>query len=99
MDVSAGCINGSNVTASYQLSYTNSSGAPITTCEVDGTDGSNCLCQRDNAADFRCQLQLSGESFSVTVTAENIVGSSSLSRNISELVVALLWSVIHHLST
>ena len=91
--VSADCANGQDIRASYELSYTSSSGTSITTCVVNGTDCSNCSCQQDNAADCRCQPpvpQFSGEGLNVTVTAENIVGSSSLSRNISELIVALL---------
>ena len=93
LNVSADCVNGLAIRASYELSYTSSSGASITTCVVDETDCSNGVCRHElqnNIRDSRCQppvSQFNSESVTVTVTAGNIVGRSSpaVSRSISEL--------------
>ena len=92
--VSADCVNGQDIRASYELSYTSSSGASITTCVVDGTDCSDGVCYhelQDNVTDSRCQppvSQFSNESVTVTVTAGNLVGRSNpaVYRSIGEFV-------------
>ena len=95
MTVSADCVNGLNITASYEVSYTSSSGTSITTCVVDGTDCINGVCcheLQDNVTNFGCQppvSQFNSESVTVTVTAGNIVGRRNSS---SELFTALLCS-------
>ena len=96
--VSADCVNRQDIRASYELSYTSSSGTTITTCSLDGTDCSNGVCRhelQENVTDSRCQPpepQFNNESLSLTVTAKNIVGRSNpdVSRNISEFSMALL---------
>ena len=88
-----GCANGQDIRASYELSYTSSSGA--STCVVNGTDCSNGVCRhvvQNNITDSRCQppaTQFNSESVTVTVTAGNIVGSSSVSTNLSEFSIAV----------
>ena len=100
MNISADCANGQDIRASYEISYTSSCGTSITTFVVNG-NCSNGVCHhelQDNNPDSRCQppvSQFNSENVTVTVTARNIVGSSSVSRSISEMSVALLWSVIH----
>ena len=101
MTISAGCANGRDIRASYELYYTSSSGASITTCVVNGTECSNSVCYHElqnNTANTRCQPpvpQFNSDNVTVTVTARNVVGSSSVSRSISEMSVALILSVIH----
>jgi len=98
VNISADCANGQDIRASYELSYTSSSGS-ITTCIVNG-NCSNGECHHElqnNNPDSRCQppvSQFNSENVTMTVTARNIVGSSSASRSISEMSVALLWSLI-----
>ena len=104
MSVSADCANGQDIRASYELSYTSSSGTSITTCVVDGIDCSNGVCRHElqnNVTDIRCQppvAQFNSESVTVTVTAGNIVGRSNpaVSRTISELITA--FATIHNSS-
>ena len=91
--MSADCSNGLAIRASYELSYTSSSGTSITTCVVNGTDCSNGICRHElqnNVTDSRCQppvSQFNSESVTVTVTAGNIVGRSNpaVPRSISRL--------------
>ena len=93
--VSEDCPNGRDITATYELTYTTESGTPIATCVLNGTECSSGTCRRElqnNTADSRCQppvSQFSGEGVTVSVTARNIVGSSSpaVSRNISEFLL------------
>ena len=95
MSVSEDCPNGRDIRASYELSYTTNSGTLITTCDVDGTECSNGTCThmlQNNTRDSRCWppvSQFSVENVTVSVTATNIVGSSSpaVSRSISELLL------------
>ena len=95
MTVSEDCLNGRNVRAVYELSYTTYCGTLITTCVVDGTECSNGACRhelQENTADSRCQPQVSqfsGEDVTVSVTARNIVGrsNSAVSRSIGEFSV------------
>lgn len=101
MTVSVDCAVGQHIRASYELSYTNSSGISITTCIVNGTDCSNGVCHHElhnNIADSRCQPPVphfSSENVTVTITARNIVGRSNsfVSRSISEFAVALLCNL------
>ena len=94
MTLSEDCLNGRNIRASYELSYTTECGTPITTCVVDGTECSNDTCHHElqsNTADSRCQplvSQFSGEDVTVSVTARNIVGRSNpaVSRSIGEFI-------------
>jgi len=93
VNVSVDCANGQENTANYSISYTSSSGTSITTCVVDGTDCSNGTCRHEvhnNITDSRCRPQVpqfNSENVTVTVTARNIMGISSVSRNISELFI------------
>ena len=88
--ISQNCLNGRNIIAVYELSYTTDCGTLITTCVVDGTECSNGTCHHElqsNTADSRCQPQLSqfsGKGVTVSVTARNIVGrsNSAVSRRI-----------------
>ena len=90
--ISQNCLNGRNIRASYELTYTTDCGTHITTCVVDGTECSNGTCHhelQDNTADTRCQppvSQFNGEGVTVSVTARNVVGRSNpaVSRSISE---------------
>ena len=88
--VSKDCVNGQDITASYELTYTTDSGTPIATCIVDVTECSNGTCHYElhsNTADSRCQPQVSQftGSVNVSLTARNIVGRSiAVSRRISE---------------
>ena len=94
LTLSEDCLNGQNIRASYELSYTTDCGTLITTCVVDGTECSNGVCRhvlQDNTADSRCQplvSQFSGEGMAVSVTARNIVGRSNpaVSRSISKFI-------------
>ena len=98
MTVSEDCANGRDIRASYELSYTTTSGTHITTCVVNGTDCRNGRCSHElqnNSTDSRCQppvSQFDGENVTVSVTARNIVGrgNSSVSRSISEFGQVLL---------
>ena len=100
VNISADCINGQDIRASYELFYTSSSGTSITTCVVNGTDCSDGVCRhelQENVTDIRCQppvSQFNSESVTVTVTAGNIVGRSnpSVSRSISEFFIAFVIS-------
>ena len=97
MTVSVDCVNGSNITASYELSYTSSSGTSITTCFLDGTDCSNGVCRHElqnDITDSRCdppvpQFNSESVTVTVTVTAGDVVGRSnpSMPRNIGELLI------------
>ena len=77
------CLNGQDIRASYELSYTTDSGTLNTACVVNGTECSNGTCRhvlQNNTADSRRQppvSQFSGEGMAVSVTARNIVGRSS----------------------
>ena len=90
--ISEDCANGQEIRASYELSYTTTSGACIATCVVNGTECSSGTCHhqlQNNIANSRCQppvSQFSGESLTVSVTARNIAGRSkpAVSRSISE---------------
>lgn len=88
--VSKDCVNGQDITASYELTYTTDSSTPIATCIVNGTECSNGTCHYElhsNTADSRCQPQVSQftGSVNVSLTARNIVGRSiAVSRRISE---------------
>ena len=92
LTVSEDCLNGQDIRASYELSYTTDCGTLITTCVVDGTECTNGTCHHElqnNTADSRCQppvSRFSGEGVTVSVTARNIVGRSNpaIPRNISE---------------
>ena len=90
-----GCANGQDIRASYEISYTSSLGTSITTCVVNGTDCRNGVCRhvvQNNITDNRCQppvSQFNSEGVTVTVTAGNIVGSSSVSTNLSEFSIAV----------
>ena len=92
MTISEDCANGQDIRASYELSYTTTSGARIATCVVNGTECSSGTCHhqlQNNIADSRCQppvSRFSGEGVTVSVTARNIVGRSNpvVSRSISE---------------
>ena len=92
--VSEDCLNGRDIRAVYELSYTTDCGTLITTCVVDGTECTNGTCHhvlQDNTADTRCQppvSQFSGEGVTVSVTARNIVGRSNqaVSRSIGEFI-------------
>ena len=90
--ISDNCLNGRNIRAVYELSYTTDCGTHIATCVVDGRECSNGVCRyelQSNTVDRRCQpplSQFSGEGVTVSVTARNMVGrsNSSMSRSISE---------------
>ena len=90
--MSEDCLNGQDIRANYELSYTSDCGSLITTCVVDGTECTNGNCRhqlQNNTVDSRCQSpvsQFSGEGVTVSVTARNIVGRSNpaVSRSISE---------------
>ena len=90
--MSEDCLNGQDIRANYELSYTTDCGSPITTCVVDWTECTNGVCHHqlpNNTEDSRCQppvSQFSGEGVTVSVTARNIVGRSNpaVSRSISE---------------
>ena len=59
--VSKDCVNGQNIRASYELTYTTDSSTPIATCIVNGTECSNGTCHyelHNNTADSRCQPQV-----------------------------------------
>ena len=92
--ISEDCVNGHNIRASYELSYTTDSGTLNATCVVDETECSNRECRHElqnNTADNRCLptvSQFSGENVTVSLTARNIVGRSNtaVSRNISEFI-------------
>ena len=92
--VSQNCLNGRNIRASYELSYTTDCSTLITTCVVDGTECSNGTCRhvlQNNTADSRCQppvSQFNGEGVTASVTARNVVGRSNpaVSRSISEFI-------------
>ena len=94
MTISEDCVNGHNIRASYELSYTTDSGTLNTTCVVDETECSNGECRHElqnNTAENRCSppvSRFSGENVTVSVTARNIVGRSNtaMSRNISEFI-------------
>ena len=91
--ISEDCANGQDT--NYELTYTADSGAPITTCILDGTECSNGTCSyvlQNNSTDSKCQppmSQFSGEDVTVSVTARNEVGRSnpSVLRNIGEFLV------------
>ena len=90
--ISEDCVNGQNIRANYELSYTTDSGPLNTTCVVDGTECSDGTCHHElqnNTADNRCQppvSHFSGEDVTVSVTAINLVGrgNPAVSRRISE---------------
>ena len=90
--ISEDCVNGRDIRANYELSYTTNSGLLNTTCVVDWTECSNGTCHhklQNNTADSRCQPSeslFSGENVTVSVTARNVVGrsNSAISRGISE---------------
>ena len=90
--ISHNCLNGRNIRAVYEFSYTTDCGTHIATCVVDGTECSNGVCRHElqsNTVDSRCQppvSQFSGEGVTVSVTARNILGRSNpaASRSISE---------------
>ena len=90
--MSEDCLNGQDIRANYELSYTTDCGSPITTCVVSGRECTNGNCRhqlQSNTADSRCQppvSQFSGEGVTVSATARNIVGRSNpaMSRSISE---------------
>ena len=93
--VGEGCVNGQDIRASYELSFTTDSGTLNTTCGVDGTACSSGTCRHElqnSTADSRCQppvSQFSGEDVTVSVTARNIVGRSNpaVPRIISEILI------------
>lgn len=93
LNVSVDCPNGQDVGAIYELSYTINSGTNMTTCVVNGTDCSNGICRHElqsNTAGSECDppvLQFNGENVTLTMSTRNI--DYSISRNISELFVAL----------
>jgi len=97
------CANGQDIGTSYELHYISSSGASITTCDMNGTDCSDGVCQhelQDNITDSRCQPpvpQFNSENVTVTLTARNTVGrsNSSMSRSISEFSRELLTLGAH----
>ena len=90
--ISENCVNGQNIRANYELSYTTDSGPLNTTCVVDWTECSNGTCHhqlQNNTADSRCQPPVSqfiDEDVTVSLTARNIVGrgNPAVSRRISE---------------
>jgi len=90
--MSEDCLNGQDIRANYELSYTSDCGSLITTCVVDGTECTNGNCRhwlQNDTVDSRCWprvSQFSGESVTVSLTARNIVGrsNSAVSRSISE---------------
>ena len=90
--ISDNCLNGQDIRANYELSYTTECGTPITTCVVNGTECSNGRCLHElqsDVADSRCQppvFQFSGVDVIVSVSARNIVGTSNsaASRNVSK---------------
>ena len=58
LTVSEDCLNGQNIRASYELSYTTDCGTPITTCLMDGTECSNGTCSYHELQDNTTMVQV-----------------------------------------
>ena len=92
--ISEDCINGKDITASYELIYNTATGTLNTTCIMDSTECSNGKCHhqlKNNTADNRCQPLVSqfsrlSEAVSMSIATRNKLGRTNFaeSRTISE---------------